>query len=71
MGYAELSFQASWLLFCFHSVVNLVEVALKISVIIIKVESVNSNSYKMALSCSAFGTHARLNLARAYHVTGF
>ena len=50
VGYPELSFQASWFKFSFHFVVNLFEVALKITVMIIKVESEKSNSYKMVRS---------------------
>ena len=61
MGYPELSFQASWFKFSSHFVVNLFEVVVnlfevalfevaKITVMIVKVESKKSNSYKMVRS---------------------
>ena len=50
VGYSELSFEVSWFKFSFHFVANLVEMALKISVMIMKVESKISNSYKLVLT---------------------
>lgn len=52
MGYSQLSFEASWFKFSFHFVVTLVEIALKIIVMIMKVESKKSNSCKMVRSYS-------------------
>ena len=50
VGYSELSFEASWFKFSFHFVVYLVEIALKIIIMIVKVEYEKSNFYKLVRS---------------------